>query len=67
MRYSFVACLLLLPACVCTAKPADDTWMRVLLDGEDLGPHEDRMYLGAKYFADHLPANTPTCLRTRPW
>src|SRR3954453_4342496 len=37
MRYSFVACLLLLPTCVCTAKPADDTWMRVLLDGRKIG------------------------------
>lgn len=33
--------------------------MIVFFDGEDYGPGLDRMFLGARYFADHLPADVP--------
>jgi glutaminyl-peptide cyclotransferase len=33
--------------------------MIVFFDGEDYGPGEGDMYLGARYFAAHLPADTP--------
>jgi glutaminyl-peptide cyclotransferase len=33
--------------------------MMVFFDGEDYGPGLDRMFLGARYFADHLPADVP--------
>lgn len=33
--------------------------MIVFFDGEDYGPGEEAMYLGAQYFADHLPADVP--------
>jgi len=29
-------------------------------DGEDWGPKDDKMYLGASYYAHHLPQNTPS-------
>jgi Zn-dependent M28 family amino/carboxypeptidase len=32
----------------------------VFFDGEDYGPGLDRMFLGAKYFAAHLPEGVPT-------
>jgi Zn-dependent M28 family amino/carboxypeptidase len=31
----------------------------VMIDGEDLGPGEDEMYLGAVHFAKHLPTPKP--------
>ncbi|MDP9350848.1 MAG: M28 family peptidase [Chloroflexota bacterium] len=31
----------------------------VLFDGEDYGPGSDRMYLGAKHYAQHLPTPDP--------
>lgn len=31
----------------------------VLFDGEDYGPHDDRMYLGAKHYARNLPRPNP--------
>jgi Peptidase family M28 len=40
------------------SPPPGPVWI-VFFDGEDLGPGEDRMYLGARYFADHLPPGTP--------
>lgn len=33
--------------------------MIVLFDGEDYGPGSDRMYLGAKHFANNLPRDVP--------
>jgi glutaminyl-peptide cyclotransferase len=33
--------------------------MLVFFDGEDFGPGVDRMFLGSRYFADHLPADVP--------
>lgn len=38
--------------------PPGPVWI-VFFDGEDLGPGVDRMFLGAKYFADHLAADVP--------
>ena len=32
----------------------------VLFDGEDYGPNDDNMMLGAKYYAANLPADKPT-------
>lgn len=33
--------------------------MIVFFDGEDYGPGVDRMFLGSRHFADHLPKDTP--------
>lgn len=33
--------------------------MMVFFDGEDYGPGLDHMFLGSRYFADHLPADVP--------
>jgi Zn-dependent M28 family amino/carboxypeptidase len=33
--------------------------MIVLFDGEDYGPDISRMFLGSRYFADHLPGDVP--------
>lgn len=33
--------------------------MLVLFDGEDYGPGVDRMFLGSRYFATHLPEDAP--------
>jgi Zn-dependent M28 family amino/carboxypeptidase len=55
---SGVAVLLQMARLFQRRPPPGPVWI-VLFDGEDLGPHEDRMYLGAKYFAAHLPPNTP--------
>lgn len=33
--------------------------MLVLFDGEDYGPETDRMFLGSRHFADHLPPDVP--------
>jgi Zn-dependent M28 family amino/carboxypeptidase len=33
--------------------------MLVFFDGEDYGPGVDLMFLGSRYFANHLPAKTP--------
>lgn len=33
--------------------------MMVFFDGEDYGPGVEHMFLGSRYFADHLPRNTP--------
>lgn len=33
--------------------------MIVFFDGEDYGPGVDNMFLGSRYFADHLPPKTP--------
>jgi Peptidase family M28 len=55
---SGVAVLLQLASMLKERPPAVPVWL-VFFDGEDYGPGEDRMYLGAKYFADHLPAGVP--------
>jgi glutaminyl-peptide cyclotransferase len=55
---SGVAVLLQLARMLKERPPAVPVWL-VFFDGEDYGPGEDRMYLGAKYFADHLPAGVP--------
>src|SRR5262249_2416920 len=55
---SGVAVLLELARSFQRRPPPGPVWI-VLFDGEDLGPGDDRMYLGAKYFAAPLPANTP--------
>jgi glutaminyl-peptide cyclotransferase len=39
-------------------KPTVPVWI-VLFDGEDYGPGLDRMFLGARHFADHLPQGVP--------
>jgi Zn-dependent M28 family amino/carboxypeptidase len=33
--------------------------MIVFFDGEDYGPGVDKMFLGSRYFADHLPKDVP--------
>ena len=38
--------------------PPVPVWL-VFLDGEDYGPHVDRMFIGARYLATHLPPGTP--------
>lgn len=45
---------------VLKAKAPNVGIMYFMTDGEDLGPGEDEMYLGALYFADHLPQPKPT-------
>lgn len=40
--------------------PANVGVMYLMTDGEDLGPGLDEMFLGAKYFAQHLPDPQPT-------
>jgi hypothetical protein len=40
------------------APPPVPVWI-VLFDGEDYGPGIDRMFLGSRYFANHLAADTP--------
>jgi Zn-dependent M28 family amino/carboxypeptidase len=55
---SGVAVLLELARQLKKRPPPGPVWI-VFFDGEDLGPGVDRMFLGARYFADHLPAGTP--------
>jgi hypothetical protein len=55
---SGVAVLLQLARMLKERPPGVPVWL-VLFDGEDYGPGEDRMYLGAKHFAAHLPADVP--------
>lgn len=45
---------------VLKAAPPSVGIMYFMTDGEDLGPGEDEMYLGALYFADNLPTPKPT-------
>jgi glutaminyl-peptide cyclotransferase len=55
---SGVAVLLQLARMLKERPPAVPVWL-VFFDGEDYGPGEDRMYLGAKQFAAHLPPGVP--------
>jgi glutaminyl-peptide cyclotransferase len=41
------------------AAPPPVPVMLVFFDGEDYGPGEEDMFLGARYFADHLPQDVP--------
>jgi hypothetical protein len=56
---SGVAVLLELARQFKAKPPAVPVWF-VFFDGEDYGPGLDRMFLGAKHFAEHLPAGVPT-------
>jgi len=55
---SGVAVLLELAQQFKKAPPPVPVWL-ALFDGEDYGPGIDRMFLGARYFANHLPAGVP--------
>ncbi|MFN3649247.1 MAG: M28 family peptidase [Armatimonadota bacterium] len=51
--------VLLEAARVFKASPPPVPVMIVLFDGEDVGPGLEDMFFGSRYFAEHLPADTP--------
>jgi hypothetical protein len=57
---SGVAVLLELANSLKADLPKDVGVMYLFTDGEDLGPGLDEMFLGAEYFAAHLPEQKPT-------
>lgn len=57
---SGVAVLLELANALKGNLPKDVGVMYLMTDGEDLGPGLDEMFLGAEYFAAHLPDDKPT-------
>jgi hypothetical protein len=55
---SGTAVLLQLAPVLKANPPPVPVWL-VFLDGEDYGPGVDRMFIGSRYLAKHLPSGTP--------